>query len=421
MTHKQKHGVQGLCCAPQQTHGSSAAGTQPPVPLECHVGVQFSPAAIVAATNATCQRAKLLGQGGCGRVHAANMPRAAQMQAQGAAQLPLLPMRVAIKTALPSLASRRSLMVEAKTLRLAAHPAVISLLGTCWSDRLDALVFELLPGGDLHARLGLPSPSDQQPAAQGPSTPQKQQQQQARARHLPWQQRLLLSYQLASALAALHSSKPRQLLHRDMKPENVMLDAGGNARLCDFGIATVIDTAAAAAEPAACKAGSNGSAHNKPGGWAAHQMQQHASSRLGGGSGGAAAFPVGTPPFGSPLGSPGKALAAAAGWGPGHGSSQHHHQLVYSPKRSSASASAPGTSPVAEAVLARLTARGIGGGSSNGGGGGGGSAAGHQPGSPTPSSPAAGAGVVVCHHGWAGTATYLDPCYEQLVSFWGGG
>jgi hypothetical protein len=31
---------------------------------------------------------------------------------------------------------------------------------------------------------------------------------------LPWQQRLLISYQLASALAALHSSKPRQLLHR---------------------------------------------------------------------------------------------------------------------------------------------------------------------------------------------------------------
>lgn len=130
-------------------------------------------------------------------------------------------------------------MVEAKALHNTCHPAVIKLLGTCWTDTLDALVFELLPGGDLQSRIAWAQQHGEAPAQQQQHMPaqnggraagqqqvDKQQEKEARQQEklrqqqqhkaLPWQQRLLISYQLASAVAALHSSKPRQLLHRSV-------------------------------------------------------------------------------------------------------------------------------------------------------------------------------------------------------------
>lgn len=53
-------------------HGPTEA---PPVPGDCHVGINFTPASILTATSRRC---KLLGQGGCGRVIAADMPAVVQ-------------------------------------------------------------------------------------------------------------------------------------------------------------------------------------------------------------------------------------------------------------------------------------------------------------------------------------------------------
>ncbi|MEZ4323132.1 MAG: serine/threonine-protein kinase [Myxococcota bacterium] len=51
---------------------------------------------------------------------------------------------------------------------------------------------------------------------------------------IPTMQALRIAFEITSALHAVHA---KGLIHRDVKPENVLLDAAGHALLADFGIA----------------------------------------------------------------------------------------------------------------------------------------------------------------------------------------
>ncbi|XP_017390651.1 serine/threonine-protein kinase 36 isoform X2 [Cebus imitator] len=56
---------------------------------------------------------------------------------------------------------------------------------------------------------------------------------------LPEDQVQVIAAQLVSALYYLHSHR---ILHRDMKPQNILLDKGGGIKLCDFGFARAMST-----------------------------------------------------------------------------------------------------------------------------------------------------------------------------------
>jgi serine/threonine protein kinase len=75
------------------------------------------------------------------------------------------------------------------------------------------LVYEFLPNGSLDDRLACTN-----------NTPP-----------LTWQVRTRIIAEMCSALAFLHSSKPHPLIHGDLKPANILLDANLVSKLGDFG------------------------------------------------------------------------------------------------------------------------------------------------------------------------------------------
>lgn len=97
------------------------------------------------------------------------------------------------------------------------HRNIVRLVGWCSRRRGLALVYELMPGGSLDTLLY------------------------NAGRHLTWPERYKIALQLGSALRYLHTECDQCVVHGDIKPANVMLDASGNAKLGDFGLARLVD------------------------------------------------------------------------------------------------------------------------------------------------------------------------------------
>ena len=91
------------------------------------------------------------------------------------------------------------------------HPNLVTLIGYC--QEVQALIYEYIPNGSLEDRL---SCKDNTPP-------------------LSWQIRVSIATELCSALIFLHSCKPFSVLHGDLTPAKVLLDANFVSKLCDFG------------------------------------------------------------------------------------------------------------------------------------------------------------------------------------------
>lgn len=100
---------------------------------------------------------------------------------------------------------------EAQTIASLSHIHILKVFDYGQQDDMVFLVMELLTGGSLADLIG-----------QGPLTLERTSD--------------LLS-QMASALDYAHS---QSIIHRDMKPQNILLDRDGNAFITDFGIAKIM-------------------------------------------------------------------------------------------------------------------------------------------------------------------------------------
>ena len=96
------------------------------------------------------------------------------------------------------------------------HPNLVMLMGSC--SEASGLVYEFLPNGSLEDRLACEN-----------STPP-----------LTGQVRTRIIGEICSALVFLHSTKPHPVIHGDLKPSNILLDANLVSKLSDFVISCLL-------------------------------------------------------------------------------------------------------------------------------------------------------------------------------------
>ncbi|XP_058113492.1 U-box domain-containing protein 35-like isoform X2 [Magnolia sinica] len=124
---------------------------------------------------------------------------------------------VAIKVLRPDAAQGRSqFQQEVEVLSRIRHPNMVLLLGAC--PEYGCLVYEYMANGSLDDRL-----------FRRGNTPV-----------IPWQLRFRIAAEIATGLLFLHQTKPEPLVHRDLKPGNILLDRNFVSKISDVGLARLV-------------------------------------------------------------------------------------------------------------------------------------------------------------------------------------
>ncbi|MEO7296881.1 MAG: serine/threonine-protein kinase [Candidatus Limnocylindria bacterium] len=110
---------------------------------------------------------------------------------------------------LPDEASRRRLAAEARAAASLSHPVIVDVYDVDATGEAPALIMELVDGESLSARIDRDGPLDARDAAAV----------------------------TADVAEALYHAHQRGVIHRDVKPGNVLIAKDGRTRLVDFGIA----------------------------------------------------------------------------------------------------------------------------------------------------------------------------------------
>lgn len=105
---------------------------------------------------------------------------------------------------------------EVEVLSCIRHPNMVLLMGAC--PEYGCLVYEYMSNGSLEDRLFC-----------SPGTPP-----------LSWQLRFKIAAEIATGLLFLHQTKPEPLVHRDLKPGNILLDSNFVCKIADVGLARLI-------------------------------------------------------------------------------------------------------------------------------------------------------------------------------------
>ncbi|XP_073052441.1 U-box domain-containing protein 52-like isoform X2 [Primulina eburnea] len=124
---------------------------------------------------------------------------------------------VAIKVLRPDAAQGRSqFQQEVEVLSCIRHPNMVLLLGAC--PEYGCLVYEYMANGSLDDCLF----------------------RRGNAPVLSWQLRFRIAAEIGTSLLFLHQTKPEPLVHRDLKPGNILLDSNFVSKISDVGLARLV-------------------------------------------------------------------------------------------------------------------------------------------------------------------------------------
>ncbi|XP_018725475.1 U-box domain-containing protein 52 [Eucalyptus grandis] len=124
---------------------------------------------------------------------------------------------VAVKVLRPDAAQGQAqFQQEVEVLSCIRHPNMVLLLGAC--PEYGCLVYEYMANGSLDDRL-----------FRRGNTPV-----------IPWQHRFRIAAEIGTGLLFLHQTKPEPLVHRDLKPGNILLDRNYVSKISDVGLARLV-------------------------------------------------------------------------------------------------------------------------------------------------------------------------------------
>nr|KAJ0209283.1 hypothetical protein LSAT_V11C400194510 [Lactuca sativa] len=124
---------------------------------------------------------------------------------------------VAIKVLRPDISQGETqFQKEVEVLTCIRHPHMVLLMGAC--PEYGCLIYEYMENGSLEDRLFRKN-----------NTPV-----------LPWTLRFKICFEIAAALHFLHQTRPQPLVHRDLKPGNILLDRNFVSKISDVGLARLV-------------------------------------------------------------------------------------------------------------------------------------------------------------------------------------
>ncbi|EES13223.3 hypothetical protein BDA96_07G010000 [Sorghum bicolor] len=143
--------------------------------------------------------------------------------------------------------AERAFRAELRLLSRVNHRNLVQLLGFCEERGERILVFEFMPHGALHDHLhGSSSSSSSSDGGYSPL-------------FASWEARLRVALDAARGVEYLHCYAVPAIIHRDVKPSNILLDGEWTAKVSDFGLSLASgSTAAAAAASSSATAGTVG-------------------------------------------------------------------------------------------------------------------------------------------------------------------
>ncbi|KAK1663239.1 hypothetical protein QYE76_051398 [Lolium multiflorum] len=143
-----------------------------------------------------------IGEGGFGSVFRGTMPGSAA---------------IAVKNLKVLGQAEKQFRTEVQTLGVIQHSNLVRLLGFCVKTNKRLLVYEYMPNGSLEAHLFKEKSS-----------------------LLTWNARYQIVLGIAKGLAYLHEECEDCIIHCDIKPENILLDAELCPKIADFGMAKLL-------------------------------------------------------------------------------------------------------------------------------------------------------------------------------------